>query len=97
MAKKIGTARSEARQSQTFVMAFARGLSVIEAFGPEHPRMTVAEVAQRVGRDRGVTRRLLLTLVEPGFARADGKQFELTQRSCDSATRSSPRSGSIRP
>jgi IclR family pca regulon transcriptional regulator len=61
-------------------MAFARGLSVIEAFGPGHPRMTVAEVAQRVGRDRAVTRRLLLTLMELGFARSDGKHFELTPK-----------------
>jgi IclR family pca regulon transcriptional regulator len=68
------------RHSQRFVTAFARGLSVIEAFGPEHTRMSVAEVAQRVGRDRAVTRRLLHTLVELGFARTDGRQFELTPK-----------------
>jgi IclR family pca regulon transcriptional regulator len=68
------------RESQTFVTAFARGLSVIEAFGPDHGSMTVAEVAQRIGRDRAVTRRLLLTLTELGFARMNGKQFELTPK-----------------
>ena len=72
--------RGRARQSQTFVTAFARGLGVIQAFGPEHRRMTVAEVAQRVGRDRAVTRRLLLTLAALGFAGTDGKHFELTPK-----------------
>jgi IclR family transcriptional regulator, pca regulon regulatory protein len=70
----------EARQSQTFVTGFARGLSVIEAFGPGHKSMSVAEVAQRTKLDRAVTRRLLLTLTELGLARANGKQFELTTR-----------------
>lgn len=79
MARKAA-ASTGARESQTFVTAFARGLSVIEAFGPSHRSMTVAEVAQRVGRDRAVTRRLLLTLVELGFARMNGKQFELTPK-----------------
>jgi IclR family pca regulon transcriptional regulator len=79
MAAGIRT-RSRTRHSQRFVTAFARGLSLIEAFGPEHTRMSVAEAAQRVGRDRAVTRRLLHTLVELGFARADGRQFELTPK-----------------
>lgn len=68
------------RRSQTFVTAFARGLGLIEAFGPECRSMTVAEAAQRVGLDRAVTRRLLRTLVDLGFARLNGKQFELTSK-----------------
>lgn len=68
------------RHSRTFVTGFARGLSVLEAFGPGHKSMSVAEVAERTGLDRAVTRRLLLTLVELGFARADGRQFELTSK-----------------
>lgn len=67
-------------RSQTFVTAFARGLSVIEAFGPGHAAMTVAEVARRAGLDRAVTRRLLLTLVELGYAQVSGKRYELTPR-----------------
>ena len=42
-------AEGEPRRSQTFVSAFARGLSLIEAFGPETRRMSVAEAAQRTG------------------------------------------------
>jgi IclR family pca regulon transcriptional regulator len=71
---------AEPSQSQTFVTAFARGLSVIEAFGPGHAAMTVADVARRAGLDRAVTRRLLLTLVELGYARLSRKRYELTPR-----------------
>lgn len=67
-------------RSRSFVSAFSRGLDVIEAFGHEHPRMTLSEVAAAARVDRAVARRLLLTLVELGFARSDGKQFELTPR-----------------
>ena len=69
---------TEPRRSRTFVTAFARGLSVIEAFGVDHKSLSVADTADRVGLDRAVTRRLLLTLVELGFARPNGRQFELT-------------------
>jgi IclR family transcriptional regulator, pca regulon regulatory protein len=66
--------------SRRFVTAFARGLSVIEAFGPDNPSMTVADVAARTGQDRAVVRRLLLTLVELGFANVHQKRFELSTR-----------------
>jgi IclR family pca regulon transcriptional regulator len=71
---------AESPQSQTFVTAFARGLAVIEAFGPGHAAMSVADVARRTGLDRAVTRRLLLTLVELGYAKLTHKHFELTPR-----------------
>ena len=48
--------------SRAFVSSFARGLKVIESFGPDNRTMTVAEVAERTGVDRAVARRLLLTL-----------------------------------
>ena len=67
-------------ESRDFVTAFARGLAVIEAFGPENRTMTVAEVAARTGVDRAVARRLLLTMVELGFAHAHQRRFELTTR-----------------
>ena len=70
----------DTKVSQTFVTAFARGVAVIEAFGPDSKSMTLAEVAARIGVDRAVTRRLLLTLVELGYATQTGRQFELTTR-----------------
>lgn len=72
--------RRASRHSRNYVTAFARGLSVIEAFDREAQRMSVSEVAARIKLDRAVTRRLLLTLVEQGFASTDGKQFELTSK-----------------
>ncbi len=75
MAKNAGT-----RRSATFVSAFARGLQLIATFGPNAQRMTVAEAATKAGFDRAVTRRLLLTLVDLGYATTDGKQFELTSQ-----------------
>ncbi|CAH1659624.1 IclR family transcriptional regulator domain-containing protein [Chelatococcus asaccharovorans] len=68
------------RRSLSYVTAFARGLKVIEAFGPENRRMTVADVAARVDLDRAVARRLLLTLCAEGLAKAEGKHFELTPK-----------------
>ena len=61
-----------------FVTAFARGLGVIRSFGPDHRRQTLTEVAERIGLTRATARRFLLTLVELGLARTDGKYFELT-------------------
>ncbi len=64
--------------SRAFVSSFARGLKVIESFGPDNRSMTVAEVAERTGVDRAVARRLLLTLVHLGFVHVHERRFELT-------------------
>jgi len=67
-------------RGRAFVTGFARGLAVIEAFGAENKAMTLAKVAERTGLDRAVARRLLLTLVELGFANVHERRFELTTR-----------------
>jgi IclR family pca regulon transcriptional regulator len=59
---------------------FAKGLSVIEAFGQSRERLTIAEVARLSGLDRASARRCLLTLVEAGYATTDDRYFELTPR-----------------
>jgi IclR family pca regulon transcriptional regulator len=61
-----------------YVQSLARGLSVITAFDADHPEMPLTEVAERTGLSRATTRRFLLTLVELGFVRTDGRQFALT-------------------
>jgi len=76
MAKKTRTSLD--RDGQKFVSGFARGLKVLEAFGPGRRSMNVAEVAAATELDRAVARRLLYTLVELGFAVVDKKRFELT-------------------
>jgi|SRR6185437_3657383 IclR family pca regulon transcriptional regulator len=71
---------AEERLNRDFVTAFARGLEVIQSFGAENRAMTLSQVAERTGIDRAVARRLLLTLVELGFARLHERRFELTTR-----------------
>jgi len=62
------------------VASFAKGLDVIRSFGAEARRQTITEVAARTGMTRAGARRFLHTLVEGGYARSDGKHFELTAR-----------------
>lgn len=64
--------------SPEFVASFARGISVIRAFGPGATRLTLSDVAETTGLTRAAARRFLLTLVALGYARSDGKYFELT-------------------
>ncbi len=60
--------------------SFAKGLSVIEAFSADKPRLSIAEAASSTGLDRAAARRCLLTLTELGYADFDGKHFSLTPR-----------------
>jgi IclR family pca regulon transcriptional regulator len=64
--------------SPEFVASFARGISVIRSFTADAPRQTLTEVAERSGMTRAAARRFLLTLEAMGYARSDGKYFELT-------------------
>lgn len=57
-----------------------KGLTVIEAFSADRPRLSIAEAATATGLDRATTRRCLLTLSEMGYAAYDGKFFTLTPR-----------------
>ncbi|MBD3804112.1 MAG: helix-turn-helix domain-containing protein [Thioclava sp.] len=63
-----------------FIASFAKGLRVIECFGAETPRLSIAEVAQATGFDRATARRCLLTLHAEGYADYDGKFFTLTPK-----------------
>ena len=60
------------------VQSLARGLAVIQAFGPARPSMTLTEVATATGMTRAAARRFLLTLEDLGFVASDGKHFSLT-------------------
>lgn len=63
-----------------FMGSFAKGLSVLQAFRAESPRLAVADAARATGLDRATARRCLLTLHALGFADYDGKFFTLTPR-----------------
>ena len=71
---------ADPRNDPSFVEAFARGLSVIRAFGPGREHMTLAEIAKLTDLPRATVRRALFTLVALGYAADDGRQFRLTPR-----------------
>lgn len=64
----------------SYVQSFARGLSVIRAFGPQRPQMTLSEVAAETGLTRAGARRILLTLAHLGYVEASDRRFALTPR-----------------
>lgn len=68
------------RTGGDFVEALARGLDVITTFGPAASALTVAEVAARTGLARPTARRLLLTLEQLGYVRANSGSYSLTTR-----------------
>lgn len=63
-----------------FIEALARGLDVIKAFGPGRRVMSLTDVAAATGLARPTARRILLTLTELGYARAEPGGFALTPR-----------------
>lgn len=62
------------------VQSLVRGLAVIRAFDAEHPEQTLSDVARATGLTRAAARRFLLTLVDTGYVRTDGRLFALTPR-----------------
>jgi IclR family pca regulon transcriptional regulator len=69
----------EARDSTT-LQSLERGLAVIRAFGADNPELMLSEVARAADLTRAAARRFLLTLVDLGYMRTDGRRFALTPR-----------------
>jgi IclR family transcriptional regulator, pca regulon regulatory protein len=63
-----------------FVQSLERGLAVIRAFDARRPELTLSEVARHCDLTRAAARRFLLTLVDLGYVRTDGRLFRLTPR-----------------
>lgn len=61
-----------------FVRSLARGLLVIRSFDETHRSQTLSDVGRRTGLNRATARRLLLTLAELGYVRADNREYSLT-------------------
>ncbi|HVV12861.1 IclR family transcriptional regulator [Amycolatopsis sp.] len=62
------------------VQSLERGLAVIKAFSAGAQELTLSDVARVTGLTRAAARRFLLTLVDLGYVRTDGKYFSLTAR-----------------
>lgn len=60
------------------VQSLAKGLAVIQSFDATHSELTLSEVARRTGLTRATARRFLLTLIDLGYMRTDGRLFRLT-------------------
>lgn len=60
-----------------------RGLTLLRSFDAERPRQTVADAARATGYTRATARRILITLTNLGYARADGRYYELTPKVLD--------------
>ena len=63
-----------------FVEALARGLDILACFDARRPTMTLSEVAVAADLARPTARRLLLTLAELGYVRAENGSFALTPK-----------------
>lgn len=68
------------RRGHDFVQSLERGLSVIRAFGPDRPALSLSDVARATGLTRAAARRFLLTLTELGYVHFDGRMFSLRPR-----------------
>ncbi|MGH3662790.1 MAG: IclR family transcriptional regulator domain-containing protein [Micromonosporaceae bacterium] len=71
---------TQRERSPDYVLSLERGLSVIKAFTPRHPAMTLTQVAERTGLTRPAARRFLLTLESLGYVRQEGRLFSLRPR-----------------
>ncbi len=67
-------------RSSDFVQSLERGLAVIRAFDEDHPELTLSDVARATDLTRAAARRFLLTLVDLGYVRSDGRLFALRPR-----------------
>ncbi|MBR8744265.1 IclR family transcriptional regulator C-terminal domain-containing protein [Nocardiopsis sp. MG754419] len=74
------TTEDASERGAHFVQSLERGLTVIRAFSAERPSMTLSEVARATDLTRAAARRFLLTLVDLGYVRTDGRLFSLTPR-----------------
>lgn len=74
------TERTPLQPSDSYVQSFARGLSVIRAFGPQRAQMTLSEVAAACNLTRAGARRILLTLEHLGYVSSDERKFALTPK-----------------
>lgn len=70
-------------RNAAFVQSLERGLAVICTFDADHPSLTLADVARSANLTRATARRFLLTLVDLGYVRSDGKYFWLRPRTLE--------------
>ncbi|MGD9884503.1 MAG: helix-turn-helix domain-containing protein, partial [Reyranella sp.] len=75
---KDAARRRATGQASYYVEAVARGLAIIRAFGRDRSSMTLSDMARAANLPKPTVRRVLLTLVDLGYAETDGRLFQLT-------------------
>jgi IclR family pca regulon transcriptional regulator len=73
-------ATGRAARGSDFVQSLERGLAVIRVFDETRPELTLSDVARATGLTRAAARRFLLTLIDLGYVRTDGRLFTLRPR-----------------
>jgi IclR family pca regulon transcriptional regulator len=74
------SSNGRAGRGSDFVQSLERGLAVIKAFDSANPELTLSEVAREAGLTRAAARRFLLTLIDLGYVRVEGRLFALRPR-----------------
>ncbi len=68
---------------RSFVMSFARGMAVIQAFAHVSRPLSIAEISHRIHIPRAAVRRLLHTLGELGYVKVVGLRYALTPKTLE--------------
>jgi IclR family pca regulon transcriptional regulator len=66
-----------AASDPNFMTSLARGLAVLQAFSDQRRTLTMAQISHKTGISRASVRRCLHTLIELGYAEAEGNHFSL--------------------
>jgi IclR family pca regulon transcriptional regulator len=72
-----GAANEAAPSDPSFMLSLARGLAVLQAFSDQRRSLTIAQISHKTGIPRASVRRCLHTLIQLGYAEADGNNFTL--------------------
>lgn len=76
-----GTTADDRRfEDEEFIKSLAKGLAVIESFGPNYPEMNLSTVARRNGLSPGSARRVLNTLAKLGYVWMKDQRYGLSAR-----------------
>ena len=74
------TASDRRFEDEEFIKSLAKGLAVIESFGPDYPEMNLSTVARRNGLSPGSARRVLNTLAKLGYVWMQDQRYRLSAR-----------------
>ncbi|OMH36669.1 IclR family transcriptional regulator C-terminal domain-containing protein [Tersicoccus sp. Bi-70] len=68
------------RENPDVIDSVEKAFRLLQVFSHEHPSLTISEAAELSALTRPTARRILLTMVDLGFADADGNRFTLTPK-----------------